>query len=379
MRAPSLPRPTLPLMLGLALATPGVLPAQATAALGAPESVLAEPFSQLRGVRELASGALLVTDWLEQRLVLVDPGFRTATRLGRIGAGPQEYRLPSTLLPMAADSTLLVDLGNARLAVLAPDGRIARVVPADQPGLASPGGVDDRGRLYFAMPAWARGPSALPEDSIEVFRHDPRTGRTARVAIIRGMTPAANRGPRLTPGFPMIAFAPQDLWRVSPAGEVVIVRSGDYRVERVGDAGSRSGPAYRYDTEPIRPADRTHFVREFMARAPTSGRGPDGGMGLSPVPSDDEVARIAAANEFAATLPMFDAAVLAPDGELWVQRGRHAGAAVRYDRFNPAGVRIGQVTVTAERRVVGIGQRFVYLAATDQDGLETLERHLRPR
>jgi len=162
-------------------------------------------------------------------------------------------------------------------------------------------------------------------------------------------------------------------------GEVVIVRSGDYRVERVGDAGSRSGPAYPYATDPIGPSDRTDFVREFMARAPTSGRGPDGGMGLSPLPTDDEVARMAASNEFAATLPMFDGAVLALDGELWVQRGRHAGAAARYDRFNAAGVRIGQVTLTAGRRVVGIGRRFVYLAATDRDGLETLERYARPR
>ncbi|MDP9143360.1 MAG: hypothetical protein M3N43_01425, partial [Actinomycetota bacterium] len=65
MRAPLPPRPILPRGVVLALAAPGVLPAQAPATLGAPDAVLAEPFSQIRGVRELISGRVLITDWIE--------------------------------------------------------------------------------------------------------------------------------------------------------------------------------------------------------------------------------------------------------------------------------------------------------------------------
>jgi len=369
--------PLLAVLVVAAWARPSA--AQAVVQLGPAEAVLPEPFSQIRGVRELSSGRVLITDWIEDRLVITDPGFTRVAPLGRTGAGPQEYRLPASLLPMAADTTLLSDVGNARFQVVTPEGRFARTIPTDRPGLGSVSGVDDRGRLYYALPAWARGPGTLPPDSLEVFRHDPATGRSERVTVIKGITPPNRQGPRLTPGFPMVAFAPQDAWRVLPSGEVLVVRAGDYRVERIGPAGTTSGPSYRYQAEPVRPADRTGFVREFAARAPTSGRGPDGGMGRSPTMSESEIAQMVATNEFAAVLPPFERTVLAVDGELWVQRGRHVDAPAVWDRFDPAGRRIGQVRTAAHQQVVAIGRRHLYVAATDADGLQTLERHARPR
>jgi len=341
--------------------------------------VLAEPFSQIRGVRELSDGRVLITDWIEERLVITDRGFRTVTGLGRTGAGPQEFRLPASLLPMAADSTLLSDVGNARFIVVTPEGRFARIIATERPGLGSTAGVDAQGRLYFAMPVWARGASALPEDSVEVFRYDPRTSRTERLTVVKGTTPPAHRGPRLTPGFSMVALAAQDVWRVLATGELVVVRAGEYRVERVTAAGTRSGPSYRYQTAAVRPADKTAFVREFVSRSPTSGRGPDGGMGHTPQMSEAEIARMVETNEFAVTLPPFDRAVLGPDGELWVQRGRHVGAPSIWDRFDATGQRIGQFTLPDGRAVVALGLRHAYVAATDADGLQSLERYLRPR
>ena len=85
-------------------------------------------------------------------------------------------------------------------------------------------------------------------------------------------------------------------------------------------------------------------------------------------------------NEFATELPPFNPAwvFLGPDGELWVGRSRHAGQPIIYDRFDSAGKRVGQVSVAANRSVVGIGRRFVYVAATDEDGLQQLERFSRP-
>lgn len=368
------------LILGLAVfGQPGSAAAQAPASLGRPDAVLPEPFSQIRGVRELSDGRVLITDWIEERLVITDPSFTRTNGLGRTGAGPQEFRLPASLLPMAADSTLLSDVGNARFIVVSPEGRFARTIATERPGLGSTAGVDAAGRLYFAMPAWARGSSALPGDSLEVFRYDPRTSRTERLTVVKGSTPPAHRGPRLTPGFSMVALAAQDLWRVLPSGELVVVRAGDYRVERVAATGVQSGPSYRYQTAPVGQADKTAFVREFVSRAPTSGRGPDGGMGHTPQMSEAEIARMVETNEFAATLPPFDRAVVGPDGELWVQRGRHVGAPSTWDRFDLAGRRIGQVTLPDGRAVVALGARHAYIAATDADGLQTLERYPRPR
>jgi hypothetical protein len=85
-------------------------------------------------------------------------------------------------------------------------------------------------------------------------------------------------------------------------------------------------------------------------------------------------------NEFANRLPPFDAGrvFLAADGELWVQRGRHDRSPAIYDRFSDSGVRIGQAQLASNQALVGIGRRHVYVAATDEDGLQTLERYPRP-
>ena len=95
-------------------------------ALPAADAVLREPLSQVRSVRELPDGRVLIVDWLEQRILLGD--FRTGnvSERGRVGAGPQEYRLAGALLPFRGDSTLLVDQGNNRLAVLDREGTIRR-------------------------------------------------------------------------------------------------------------------------------------------------------------------------------------------------------------------------------------------------------------
>ena len=348
--------------------------------LDRPESVLPEDFSMIRGVRELSDGRVLVTDWTEQRLLLVDAGFGRVTSLASVGAGPAEFRLPGRLLPLAADSTLLIDVGNSRLSVVTPQGRIVRSIAAERAGLGSPGGVDAAGRIYFAIPAWSPEARGTPEDSTRIVRFDPRTGQNTPLTIVRGTTFPRNKGPRHTPGIGHVAFAPEDAWRVTPDGVLVVVRASGYRVDRLGPAGWSSGPSYAYPAERVTKADRLAYVRDFMARAPMSGRGPDGGMGHSPPMSAAEIAQVVETNEFAPELPPFNPAwvFLAPDGELWVGRSRHAGGPVLYDRFDTTGKRLGQVRLDGNRLVTGVGRRFVYVAATGEEGLQRLERFSRP-
>ena len=334
----------------------------------------------IRGVRELSDGRVLVTDWTEQRLLLVDAGFTGVTSLASVGAGPAEYRLPARLFALAADSTLLVDVGNARLSVITPQGRIVRSVSADRAGLGSPGGVDAAGRIYFAIPSWSPEARGTHEDSTRIVRFDPRTGQSTPLGIVRGTTSPRNKGPRYTPGMGHVAFAPEDAWRVTPEGVLIVVHTSGYQIERIGPAGRTSGPSYAYPAERVTKEDRLAYVRDFMARAPMSGKGPNGGMGHSPPMSAAEIAKVEETNEFAPELPPFNPAwvFLAPDGELWVGRSRHANGPVIYDRFDTTSKRVGQVRLDGNRLVAGIGRRFVYVAATDDDGLQRLERFPRP-
>ncbi len=88
-----------------------------------------EPFSRIRGVVELGPGEVLVADQIEQALYRVDFGHQVRTLLAGRGEGPEEYATPVGIYPFRGDSALLVDLGNGRLSVLAPEGVIKRTEP----------------------------------------------------------------------------------------------------------------------------------------------------------------------------------------------------------------------------------------------------------
>ncbi len=80
-----------------------------------------EGFGLLSNVRELPDGRVLVADPLGQILAALDMDAGTMDFWGREGGGPQEYRQPDAVHALPGDSTLLVDLGNARLTVIALD------------------------------------------------------------------------------------------------------------------------------------------------------------------------------------------------------------------------------------------------------------------
>jgi hypothetical protein len=147
---------------GVSLRTDPV-PAQTPVSLPAVDAAFAEPFSLIRGARELDGGRLLIADWIEQRLVVLDFANGSAKDIGREGSGPEEFRLPTSLLPFRGDSVVLVDVGNSRLSILDGTGAIRRVFQSRNPSANSPGGTDRSGRLFFVVPGW-RATEPLPGD-----------------------------------------------------------------------------------------------------------------------------------------------------------------------------------------------------------------------
>jgi hypothetical protein len=356
--------------------------------LEGPKRLVSEPFSQIRGVRELADGRVLISDWVEERVSLFDPATTTDRLVGGPGQGPEEYRLPERLIGLPGDSTLLVDMGNSRLAVIGPDGVIHRAFsnrPAEIPYGIWPGGADAGGRLYFVIPRWARRmPPNAVDSAAPVARWDPSSGQVDTLLTVRGITPRSDAGlPRRTAGLPYVPFALRDAWRVRADGGVVVVRAEGYLVEvRDQDGTWRRGAPVPFRAQRTSAADREVFVRRFLARSPISGRGPNGGLGHTPTDQMTEaaVAETIANNEFAEWLPPFDPALvwLAPDDELWVGRWAQAGEPQVFDVFDRSGRRVHQVELTLGRQVVGVGRETVYLTNTDEDGLEYLELYSRP-
>jgi hypothetical protein len=89
--------------------------------------------------------------------------------------------------------------------------------------------------------------------------------------------------------------------------------------------------------------------------------------------------------EFEETMPPFagtagSASVLGtPDGEVWVFRTRPASDKVpSYDVFDRTGALVKKVTLNPGSRVVGFGKGTVYVARSDEDDLQYLQKFAKP-
>jgi hypothetical protein len=351
--------------------------------LSLPDLVLAAPFSQIAGARELPDGRLILTDRLEDRVVVADLATGTLSAIGRAGAGPEEYRRPGRLVPINGDSILLADEGNERLLVLGPDLRIHRTFRLEVRGVATdlwPRGVDDRGRYYVQVPRWAAqgGPYAGHGDSLPVLR---AAASGVRPEIVTWVVALADPPGEVRHGLPYIPFSPQDGWTVNGAGEVIVVRAGDYHVERLGAAGAQRGSPVAFVPLPVTAADKRAYMRNFLENSGMGGRGTTGGSAVGNVPAemmtDESITRLVAMNPFATVKPPITdrAPILAPEGMLWVERSTPLGAPATYDLFDREGKVVRKVTLPAGRRLLLVGRAGIYLVATDADGVERVERY----
>ena len=375
-------RSTLGHQLALVLAA-GAVGAQPVLTLRTPNATLPADFSQVRGVRELPDGRVIVSDRIEERVSVADFGTGRLQAIGRTGRGPREFHLPTALAPMPGDSTLLTDEGNSRLAVIAPPPGlgIQRSFALDVPGIPvalGARGVDAAGRFYLQIPGWLSG-ARERGDSVWLVRFDARTRRVDTLASLKGSTsPPARDGRQM--GIPFVPFSPQDNWAVARDGRVAIVRSGDYHVEWLGADGALvRGPPTAFERIPVTPQDRVAYMRSFLANSPVGGRDPGGGMSATPAEflTDRSVREMAERNTFAATMAPFSDTrpQLGPGGTLWVERSAHAGEPSRWDVFDAAGRLTRRVVLPRGRRLAALGAAAAYLVATDEDGVEHLERY----
>lgn len=377
-----MPNPSLVVLAALLQAGPPVREIRLTT----PAATLAHDFTQIRGLRELSDGRMLVSDRLEPAVYVADLRLGRVTRIGREGSGPEEYRMPSTLLALPGDSTLLADEGNSRFMIIGPDLKVHRSFSTQRPGMVYspwPRAVDTQGRLYFQIPAWAAGPAGFPDESVHVARMDLKGGKVDTLARVRRPTE-----PRIKYGLPYVGFDAQDVWQASTDGRIAMVRSSDYHVEWLEPGGRITrGPAVAFVVVPVTERDKVDYMRSFLENTSMGGRGSGSTnpTGLSKVPDEmlapERVKEMAARNPFAKTKPPFTDLMprMGPDHTLWVERSLPVGSPRVFDVFDSVGRPILRVTLPAGRRLVSVGRAGVYLATTSPDGLETLERYQLPR
>jgi hypothetical protein len=345
----------------------------------------AEPFARVAGLRELAPGRVLVSDGIEEKVLLVDLAKGSARQVGRAGPGPQEYKGPDALLALPEGRTLLVDLGNSRLTTLGADGAIGEsrsFVTEGEDGFSVrlPTGTDARGRLYYQP--LIGGPGGQP-DSARVVRFDRATGRADTVA--RTALPAVNRrtsggennrNERVMPR----PFTSQDAWAAAPDGRIAIARANPYRLDWVGaDGRITTGTPVAWRPVPIRDGDKQEWIEAMANGLSVRVENRNGQQSISFARGGMRDGADPSQFTWPEAKPAFPAGAVrvTPEGEAWVERYVAAGAPRQFDVFDARGRLVRSVSLPAGVRLVGFGQGVAYGARADDDGMEWLAAYTR--
>ena len=376
---------TLPIVLSAAAAAQSV----PVVALGQPTASFEEPFDQVTALRELSDGRVLVADLLARAVTLADLERGTGTAVGREGQGPREFSFPLGLVALPGDSTLLVDPAQRRFLMIGPDGAPVTTIPFPEEfaGLVRIRGADRQGRVYAEGSAFAFGPGpidvgeqSLP-DSVPLLLWDRALGRVDRLGKIKipeisiAVSGGANSRAVTMRQQPLPAA---DAWSVTPEGRIGIARVGDYHVDWWG-APRATGRPVKYT--PVEVSERDKEIFRERTSNPRAGLqmtdgGPARSAGGAPPPRPPDLPE----PEWPEFKPPFlvNSAMATPGGHLWVERSRPADTDRWYDVFGPDGNLLRQVKLTPDRRLVGFGAGTVYVARSDEDELQYLERYAMP-
>jgi hypothetical protein len=359
----------------------------ATRTYAKPDIEYAEPFSQIVGLRELSDGRIIVADSRDKLLQLIDLKGGTPKKIGREGSGPGEWGGLSRLLALPGDTTVMPDPRNSRLLVIAPDGTPVRTVSPSSTsanggaivigggGLLNSRMTDTRGLLYAQDNSFSFAGAATRPDTALIVRFDLRTLTSDTIGSVK--LPPAGPARRSTSAGTTISasaaipFSPIDAWAVLPDGRLVIARSGDYHLEIVSGKGTRTiGPRVPFTPIPIGAAEKQAYLDNQKRNAAGRQLTVNGVTAAAPPPAEP--------SEWPATMPPFLANALfaSPSGETWVLRTRPSSDPVpTLDVFNGEGRMIARVVLPRSTTILGFGARSLYLARTDDDGLQYVQRY----
>lgn len=351
------------------------------------EAEFAEPFSDVKAVRELRNGRVIVTDGRDLTVQLID--FRTgqATAIGRTGSGPGEYRWPGNLYALPGDSTLLHDQAGGRLLLITPDGKPGGLYDPNRTDTDSsmaartrrfyPRYSDARGYLYSEGQPVRQGANGQLElaDSAPIVRLDRATGKRDTVV----MRPV-RRDPtaRVLPMGAVVsqpvqrAYPAWDHWLVAWDGRIAMVFHDPYHVDFVGmDGRVTRGAPILYEKVKVDDALKKQWMEELrrprMAMMVTRGGG--GSMQMMPPPPN------LPEPEWPDVLPPYQGtATFASDGHLWIPRAMPAGAPSSFDVINGDGGLVERVTLPPRTKLIGFGNGTVYVVRLDEDDLQYLQR-----
>lgn len=329
-------------------------------------------FSMIGTTRELADGRLLVADTKDNKLVAADFKTGALKAVGRVGSGPSEFRRVFPLFAIAGDSTLMQDGGNRRWLMLHRDS-IVQTIPATTPVVAAVSliaSAEQGDRLHMAgYVRPAPNQPATPGESAYVLLVRRSTGAVDTVTrIARAWSEMSVESRNPDGSVRMGTFRQRSLDGEENAhlmsdGWLAVVRLNPYRV----DWRSPAGVVTKGTTLPVPPQPVDLEVKQrYATRFPKDDQGRS--VGYERV--RDWAAYVAPIATFCGCLSE------APDGRLLIRRQVVAPAdSTRYDVVDRKGKLSGFVMLSSRERIIGSGNKAVYVAWKDEDDIERIRRH----
>jgi hypothetical protein len=348
---------------------------------------LSAAFGSIGSVRELSDGRVLITDSRDGRIVAADLGTGAVEQVGRRGQGPHEYGTVGPLLPLAGDSSLMVDVlsrrwllfsGSSLVATLPPDIPIIKAVKTFAKGADGLGHVwaSVSPREFVQETAKAGSIDFGPADSDIVVRGNRATGKLDTVTRVRGAVSRRTVTANAYGRFHGVTWSHAPLSAVESAalfsdGWFAVARVEPYRVDWIAPDGRvrRGRPIPVTPIKVTAPEKEAYFARVAASRAT--------GAETAALPDAMKREIDALRDRFPAVFPPFTGAPIAgADGNLWLRRPvSKRFPNLRYDVVDRRGQRIGIVSLARGERVVTVSRTAVYVAWKDQDGIERLRRH----
>jgi hypothetical protein len=334
-------------------------------------------FLRVLDVHEFLDGRVLVLDYNDFSLHLVDFERGTVRPVGRNGAGPGEYRLPERLFSVRGDSVLIWDAANGRMLVILPDGSAGG---SPYRGSRPPFRSSDLMGYFYGIPGQAVDVEASGSGrliSLPLIRFHGWRGKKDTVALIPFRLPPGSQN--LVSAEVMQPFHPRHAWAVSSDGVLAVVSPDPYRVAFRLASGRRTlGQGVTYDRIPLSAEHRQEHLDALRLPRPTLLLSE--GTGIVDVRlavlRQPEIAFL-----WPRYLPPFvgQSARFSSDGKLWVKRATAVGAIPYFDVFDQSGLLAYQVVLQSRRvRLVGFGKGVLYLIRSDDEDMEWLERYRLP-
>ncbi|MEZ4379308.1 MAG: hypothetical protein R3B35_13610 [Gemmatimonadales bacterium] len=363
-------------LAGAALVGVGSLAAQRVPIrrLGPPLAVLSHEFSLVNSLRELSGDRVLVTDFIDNVVLLADLGADRVTPFGRIGDGPGEYRQVFPLLPMGRDTTLMGNAIARRWLMITRDTTLRTLAPGTDltrklQDVAALLGFDERGNMLGI-----RMRPRTTADDVELPIHTVLVSlRGSQEDTIDTRTKAFRR--LGSPSDPPVAYVltTDDEAVIAPDGWIALVRHAPYRVDwRAPDGRTSRGRAVDEPAVPVDEREKASYRARLASQTtPLTRRRPGTASGSSTPPRGTTI--------WPDIIPPFDgvgAVLPARGGRILVRRTPTASRPEpRYDLFSATRGREFQLVLAPNQRIQATGTRGLYVVTTDDDGIERISVH----